>query len=792
MKRRLLFPLTLSLLAACAPEPAPQDPPEASAPAGTSEAPLAPLPQLRVSSNSRFLVRADGTGFFYLADTAWELFHRLNRTEVVTYLQNRADRGYTAVQAVAVAELDGVNTPNAQGDRPFLNNNPATPATTPGADPADATQYDYWDHVDYIVGEAEARGIYTAMLPTWGSHVVSGLINTSNAQAYGQFLGSRYANRSIIWVLGGDRPAAGYEAVWRAMAKGIAIGVSGTEDYSRVLMTYHPPGSAKSSTWFHNDPWLDFNMQQNGHCANVDVWNRISADYALTPTKPTMDGEPLYEQHPICFNAGANGYSNDYEIRKFAYWNVFAGAFGHTYGHHSVWQMYAPGRGAVNGPQNYWYEAINQPGAAQMKHLRRLIESRPFLVRIPDQGVLASAAGSGTSRVQATRGSDGSYAFVYSAAGQAFTVNMDRIAGGTVRASWYDPRVATSTVIGTYPNTGTRQFTPPSSGAGNDWVLVLDDASRNFPLPGDVPQPGTFYRAINLNGSATVIDGQSWEGSNAPNYTYTGTAFANQAVTLNPATDANRAAMIRSSVWSTAAAVRLQSVPSGSYTVYLYTWEDNAAETFSISLEGSLVQANYNSGTAGTWRRLGPWTVSVTDGTLDLTTSGGAANLSGIEVHRAGSQPSGFVRGINFNGGAVTIEGNAWQSYSAALSAGLTVNAPNLTTTSVTPNPATDASTSAMLNSAIWKQAADLQVGQPVSNGSYQVYLWVMENYQSNTRSFRVRLEGVEVASGVGNLTLGAWRKYGPYTTTVGDGFLNLDLVDTTGDTHLMGMAVFR
>lgn len=369
---------------------------------------------------------------------------------------------------------------------------------------------------------------------------------------------------------------------------------------------------------------------------------------------------------------------------------------------------------------------------------------------------------------------------------------MDRLAGGTVRASWYDPRVATSQVIGTYPNTGTRPFTPPSSGAGNDWVLVLDDASRNFPLPGDVLQPGTLYRAINLNGSATVIDGQSWEGSSAPNYTYTGTAFSNQAVTLNPATDANRAAMIRSSIWSTAAAVRLQSVPSGTYTVYLYTWEDNAAETFSISLEGSLVQANYNSGAAGTWRRLGPWTVNVTDGTLDLTTSGGAANLSGIEVHRASSPPSGFVRGINFNGGEVSIEGNAWLSYSAALSSGLTVNAPNLATTTLTPSPATDASTSSMLNTAIWKPAADLQVGQPVSNGSYQVYLWVMENYQSNARSFRVRLEGVEVASGVGNLALGAWRKYGPYTTTVGDGFLNLDLVATTGDSHLMGMAIFR
>lgn len=218
----------------------------------------AALPKLKVSPNGRFLVKDDGSPFFYLGDTAWELFHRLNRTEADQYLQNRADRKYTVIQAVALAELDGLNTPNPYGDRPLLNNNPATPATTPGADPSDATQYDYWDHVDYIVNGAEARGMYVGLLPTWGDKVLSGVINTSNAQAYGQFLGSRYAAKPIIWVLGGDRGAGGYEAVCRAMARGIAIGVSGTEDYSQVLMTYHPPGGGSSAAWFHNDGWLDF------------------------------------------------------------------------------------------------------------------------------------------------------------------------------------------------------------------------------------------------------------------------------------------------------------------------------------------------------------------------------------------------------------------------------------------------------------------------------------------------------------------------------------------------------
>src|SRR5690349_18692927 len=66
------------------------------------------LARLKVSDNHRFLAREDGACFFYLGDTAWELFHRLNREEADRYLENRASKGFTVIQAVALAELDGV------------------------------------------------------------------------------------------------------------------------------------------------------------------------------------------------------------------------------------------------------------------------------------------------------------------------------------------------------------------------------------------------------------------------------------------------------------------------------------------------------------------------------------------------------------------------------------------------------------------------------------------------------------------------------------------------------------
>ncbi len=460
-------------------------------------APARPLPRLRVAPDQRALVTEDGRPFLYLADTGWELFHRLDRAQARQYLATRAAQGFTAVQAVALAELEGLTEPNAHGDVPFVDRDPARPAVTPGSDPASPAAYDYWDHVDFVVDEAARRGLYVAMLPTWARWVnpnprapAEAVFDAAKAEAYGRFLGRRYAGRPVIWVLGGDRPGAGVEPVWRAMARGIAVGAAGREDYGAVLMTFHPSGGETSATWFHADPWLDFNMQQTGHSPAADVrgWGRIAADRARTPAKPVVDGEPLYEDHPIGFRGGAraNGFSFDAHVRQRAYWHLLAGAAGFTYGNHAVWQMYAPGRQPINGPLMFWDEAVLRPGAAQMRHVRTLMESRPMLARVPDQALVADTL-AGPEHVQAARGDD--YLFVYSAQGRPFAVHMGRISGARVRAHWYNPRNGTSWEAGTFDNAGTREFTPQYEGLGSDWVLVLDDASKRYPAPGRATPP---------------------------------------------------------------------------------------------------------------------------------------------------------------------------------------------------------------------------------------------------------------------------------------------------------------
>jgi hypothetical protein len=431
---------------------------------------------IRVSASHRFLVRQDGRPFFYLGDTAWALFQRLDRAEADLYLQDRAAKGFTVIQAVILSEFDGLTVPNRYGDLPLRDADPLRPNEA------------YFAHVDHVVDRAAALGLVVGLLPTWGDKVGPlkwgvgpEVFDPANAGQYGEYVGKRYRDKPVIWILGGDRVPETEEqtASWRAMAEGVKRGDAGNH-----LMTYHPLGVSSSSVFFHDEPWLDFNMLQSCHLAwDRDNYNLIAVDYGRRPPKPCMDGEPNYEEMPLLGKPEA-GYFTAYDARKAAYWAVFAGAHGHTYGANGVFQFWDGAAPDRFSPLRPWQEALDLPGASQMRYLRRLIESRPFLSRVPDQSLLASDPGGGPDHAQATRDAAGSYAFVYSGSGQPFTVDLGVFGGRRLAAFWYDPRTGAATALGSVAAGSARDLAPPTRGRDNDWVLVLDDAARGFPPPG--------------------------------------------------------------------------------------------------------------------------------------------------------------------------------------------------------------------------------------------------------------------------------------------------------------------
>lgn len=430
--------------------------------------------KLRISENKRFLVFEDGTPFFYLGDTGWELFHRMNKAETETYLENRREKGFTVIQAVVLAELDGLGTPDAEGNKPLIDNDPLRPDEA------------YFAHVDWVIKKAGEKGLFIGLLPTWGDKVDKQwgkgpvIFDPENSFKYGQWIGERYKEYpNIIWINGGDRSGGGKnKEIWDAIATGIK-----SVDKNH-LMTFHPFGENSSSNWFHQSYWLDFNMCQTGHGQrSYSIFKRlIVRDYELKPVKPTFDGEPRYEDHPVSWKPQVLGWFDDADVRQALYWNLFSGGFGHTYGCHPIWQMMAPGHEAVGYARHNWTEVLDLPGAWDLIHSRRLMESRPFISGIPDQSLLSTAYYPDTDYVLATRG-DG-YAMIYFPTGWSATIQMDRIGAREVKGWWFDPRNGKATLIGNFPGTGTKEFLPPTRGRGNDWILVLDDTARNYKAPG--------------------------------------------------------------------------------------------------------------------------------------------------------------------------------------------------------------------------------------------------------------------------------------------------------------------
>jgi hypothetical protein len=443
------------------------------APARAAETSQALLP-LKVSDNQRYLVTSDGQPFFWLGDTAWELFHRLNREEAERYLRHRAAQGFTVIQAVVLAEIDGLSTSNPYGHTPLHDNDPTRP------------NEDYFQHVDWVIAKANSLGLRIGLLPTWGGywHSKKVIFNKSNAKVYGRWLGERYRDAGIVWILGGDRLVESdrHREVLNAMARALAAGDGGTH-----LRTFHPRGGGRSSEPFHQARWLDFNMLQSGHSPQSTNYTAIELDYALVPPKPCLDAEPAYEYPPDAMPEKRP--VGEVQVRRNAYWSVFAGAFGHTYGTHPVWQMYASPRKPLWDVVTPWHDALDLPGARQMTHLKALMLSRPFLSRIPDQSLIVEGQAEGIGRIQATRDgsadeNDATYVMAYFPEHRQVTLRTEVVTGSDLRSWWYNPRTGSAMASEVLRKKEEMSFTPPTHAPGEDWVLVLDAAAKGYEAPG--------------------------------------------------------------------------------------------------------------------------------------------------------------------------------------------------------------------------------------------------------------------------------------------------------------------
>lgn len=418
--------------------------------------------KLCVSQNKRFLMHEDGTPFFYLGDTAWELFHRLNENEVEYYLEDRRLKGFTVIQAVILAELDGLNTPNKNGDLPLINNDPGRPNEA------------YFQWVDKVIRIAESKGLYIGLLPTWGDKVDKQwgigpvIFNKENIVEYGNFLANRYESfPNIIWINGGDRKGGESNfPIWDALGRTIK-----SIDKNH-LMTYHPSGEASSSQWFHNCDWLDFNICQTGHAqTDYAIYERLLIpDYKLIPIKPCMDAEPRYENIPISFKA-ENGRFDASDIRKTLYWSLFSGAFGYTYGANEIWQFYTADVEPMVDARVDWETALQFQGSFEMIFARKLLMEYDYFSRIPDQTIILTPQKDYKDIAVAARGDN--YVFVYFPNGNELEISLEKIGKAKkLQLKWFDPRNGETKPLKRVKAKGSIKLKPETQ--GNDWILIME------------------------------------------------------------------------------------------------------------------------------------------------------------------------------------------------------------------------------------------------------------------------------------------------------------------------------
>jgi hypothetical protein len=437
--------------------------------------------RLQVSPNGRFLQYADGTPFFYLADTAWMLPNKLTDEEARRLFADRSAKGFTVIQSLIFRDLFVPNSPNVHGVRPFASE----------ADMYAAKLNPKWlDWVVRITKMAAEHGLVMAWLPTWGdkwtkhNNSAGPVIfdEDSKAEAYGRDLSEALGEcDNVIWVLGGDSHVGtpAQADIIRAMARGLRSGASRDR-----LITFHPSGGGTSAT-FHNEDWLDINtFQSGGGRLNVPNYRQVETFYNTLPTKPCLDIEPNYEWAPVGWSR-QNGiapehraFFDDYDVRRSYYRSVLAGAAGFSYGCDPIRQIYRPGDRSHawdgQGIQT-WEEGLAASGSSQLQLLKRLLLDRSYFTRIPDRGLLRELDQGGNddpvSHIAVARCSAGGYLLVYVPIRQMLAIDTSVLPAKRLRISVYDPEVGVQSRTWEIENSGIFRHIPSRR---LDTLLAID------------------------------------------------------------------------------------------------------------------------------------------------------------------------------------------------------------------------------------------------------------------------------------------------------------------------------
>ncbi len=431
----------------------------------TSQPPTFPL---SIGPTRRYFVDADGRPVLIQGDAAWSLVAATRREDAIRYLDDDAAKGFNAIIVSVIEKYFAPDPPrNLYGDEPFL-------VAGDFATPNEA----YMAHVDWVIGEAEKRGIVVFLVPSylgypephgygpqygydlpdgWNAEVLANGID--GCRSYGRYVGERFGRFSnIVWTMGGDRdPGAALEHV-RAMAAGIG------EVDDKHLFSAHVLPESSPFEQYPADPWLEIDFTYSYHIVHASLLRH----YLRPPARPNIMIESTYEY---------DHNASDLQIRRQAYWSILCGAAGQFMGTRGMWN-FAPG----------WQAMLDSPGRVAQMHLHALFARHAWWELVPDLSrgdeyvpwrddshapFITSGVGElrGLDFASAARTPDGRLAMVYVPMSRPITLDLSQMAGQRVSVTWFDPLTGKDVPADDRATTAEAEFVPPSA---QDWVLVIE------------------------------------------------------------------------------------------------------------------------------------------------------------------------------------------------------------------------------------------------------------------------------------------------------------------------------
>jgi len=425
-----------------------------------------------ISRDHRHLAHADGTPFFWLADTAWNGALLSTPADWNYYLTRRKLQRFTAVQWVATQWRAA-----PMGDR--------TGQLAFSGDDRIAVNSEFFQRLDGKLDALNRAGLLGVPVLLWaiggGSHpeINPGFsLQEDQAILLARYMVARWGANDVVWFLAGD---GNYRGVKAERWKRIGRAVFGDEPHAPV--TLHPGGMQWILGEFRNENWFDFLGYQSGHGDDARTLNWMvsgppSTDWQMDSPRPFINLEPPYENH-IAYQSKSP--ISPHTVRRAVYWSLLnSPTAGVTYGGHGVWGWddgkTPPTDHANSGIPFPWSEALEMPGATQMTHVSSFFTAIDYWRLQPSPEVLGAQPGKEDPKrhIAAARSRQGDLVVIYVPEDRNVSILQSALPKD-FSASWYNPRTGQPEQVAAVMNDRSIDFATPSEG---DWLLLLTGAAQ--------------------------------------------------------------------------------------------------------------------------------------------------------------------------------------------------------------------------------------------------------------------------------------------------------------------------